>query len=43
VGTREQETPELKTPHPEKIVIDIPEQETLRFNASVPFGHPQHH
>ena len=43
VGTREQETSELETPHPAEVVESSPEQETLSFNEPVPFGDAQYH
>ena len=39
VGTREQETSELETPHQVEIVSQRPEQETLAFDEPVIVDH----
>jgi hypothetical protein len=43
VGTREQETSELETPHQVEIVSQRPEQETLAFDEPVIVDHVQYH
>lgn len=43
VGTREQETSELKTPHQVEIVSQRPEQETLAFDEPMIIDHATYH